>query len=134
MVTPHPLENVVPPLESRPHPTNLVCSQALFFKIPFDSETYFVKRRKEVKWGAHYVTELKNPRHLRWGRFNVSFYFRLINVPAKNYLLKVNNRNTRKRCEIFLKLTIGTIEKGAKYGQYQPISCHCFISIPPKNV
>ena len=26
--------------------------------------------------------------------------------PANIYLFKVNNRNTRKRCEIFLKLTI----------------------------
>ena len=28
--------------------------------------------------------------------------------PAKIYLFKVNNRNTRKRCEICLKLTIKT--------------------------
>ena len=28
--------------------------------------------------------------------------------PAGNYILKVNNRNTRKRCEICSKLTIKT--------------------------
>ena len=28
--------------------------------------------------------------------------------PANNYLLKVNNRNTRKKCEIFSELTIKT--------------------------
>ena len=28
--------------------------------------------------------------------------------PANNYLFKVNNRNTRKRCEICSKLTIKT--------------------------
>ena len=31
--------------------------------------------------------------------------------PAGNYLLKVNNRNTRKRCEICSKLTIKTPER-----------------------
>ena len=30
--------------------------------------------------------------------------------PANIYLIKVNNRNTRKRCEIFSKLTIKTPE------------------------
>ena len=32
-------------------------------------------------------------------------------MPANSYLLKVNNRNTRKRCEICLKLTIRTPER-----------------------
>ena len=32
------------------------------------------------------------------------------NNPANIYLLKVNNRNTRKRCEICSKLTIKTTE------------------------
>ena len=32
------------------------------------------------------------------------------NNPANIYLFKVNNRNTRKRCEIFSKLTIKTPE------------------------
>ena len=31
--------------------------------------------------------------------------------PAENYLLKVNNRNTRTRCEICSKLTIKTLER-----------------------
>ena len=31
--------------------------------------------------------------------------------PASKYLLKVNNRNTRKNCEICLKLTIKTAER-----------------------
>ena len=30
---------------------------------------------------------------------------------ANIYLFKVNNRNTRKRCEIFSKLTIKTLER-----------------------
>ena len=29
-------------------------------------------------------------------------------VPAGNYMLKVNNKNTRARCEMFSKLTIKT--------------------------
>ena len=35
----------------------------------------------------------------------------LIEVPAGNYMLKVNNRNTRTRCEISSKLTIKTPER-----------------------
>ena len=31
-------------------------------------------------------------------------------IPANIYLFKVNNRNTRKRCEIFSKSTIKTPE------------------------
>ena len=31
--------------------------------------------------------------------------------PANIYLLKVNNRNTSKRCEICLKLTVKTPER-----------------------
>ena len=31
--------------------------------------------------------------------------------PAGIYLLKVNNRNTRRRCEIYSKLTIKTPER-----------------------
>ena len=37
--------------------------------------------------------------------------------PASIYLLKVNNRNTRTRCEICSKLTIETLEQGVKYVQ-----------------
>ena len=31
--------------------------------------------------------------------------------PANKYMLKFNNRNTRKRCEIYSKLTIKTQER-----------------------
>ena len=33
------------------------------------------------------------------------------NIPIDNYMLKVNNRNTRTRCEICSKLTIKTLEQ-----------------------
>ena len=33
------------------------------------------------------------------------------NTPAGNYMFKVNNRNTRARCEICSKLTIKTPER-----------------------
>ena len=36
---------------------------------------------------------------------------RLWYFPAGNYMFKVNNRNTRKRCEICSKLTIKTPER-----------------------
>ena len=32
-------------------------------------------------------------------------------------MFKVNNKNTRKKCEICSKLTIKTLEKGVKYVQ-----------------
>ena len=32
-------------------------------------------------------------------------------IPARNYMFKVNNRNTRTRCEICSKLTIKTLER-----------------------
>ena len=32
-------------------------------------------------------------------------------IPAGNYMFKVNNRNTRTRCEICSKLTIKTPER-----------------------
>ena len=35
-------------------------------------------------------------------------------VPAGMYLLKVNNKNTRTRCEICSELTIKTINSGQK--------------------
>ena len=38
-------------------------------------------------------------------------------LPAGNYIFKVNNRNTRTRCEICSKLTIETLEQGVKYVQ-----------------
>ena len=34
-----------------------------------------------------------------------------IQNPAGNYMFKVNNKNTRKRCEICSKLTIKTPEQ-----------------------
>ena len=33
-------------------------------------------------------------------------------VPASIYLIKINNRNTRKRCEVCLKLTMKIPERG----------------------
>ena len=38
-------------------------------------------------------------------------YNPLISLPAGNYMFKVNNRNTRTRCEICSKLTIKTPER-----------------------
>ena len=42
--------------------------------------------------------------------FNDSVYL-LSSPPANIYLFKVNNENTRKRCEIYSKLTIKTPKK-----------------------
>ena len=37
--------------------------------------------------------------------------FFLRNIPAGNYMFKVNNRNTRTRCEIRSKLTVKAPER-----------------------
>ena len=37
--------------------------------------------------------------------------YKSLTNPANIYLFKVNNRNTRKRCEIWSKLTIKTPER-----------------------
>ena len=38
--------------------------------------------------------------------------------PAGNYMFKVNNRNTRTRCEIFSKLTIKTRRQWRRSGVF----------------
>ena len=47
---------------------------------------------------------VKNP-------LRISLNVFLLSIPAGIYLLKVNNRNTRTRCEICSKLTIKTPER-----------------------
>ena len=41
----------------------------------------------------------------------IFYLFSQYTIPAGIYLLKVNNRNTRTRCEICSKLTINTPER-----------------------
>ena len=41
----------------------------------------------------------------------VSLYILSVTIPDGIYLFKVNNRNTRTRCEICSKLTINTPER-----------------------
>ena len=60
------------------------------------------------------VTE-KQYNQLRQVKINQARLLRFVNTifsfPANIYLFKVNNRNTRKRCEICSKLTIATPEQ-----------------------
>ena len=42
---------------------------------------------------------------------NAYFWPFLVNLPAGNYMLKVNNRNTKTRCEISSRLTIKIPER-----------------------
>ena len=39
-------------------------------------------------------------------------------VPTNIYLFKVNNRDTRKGCEICSKLTIKTLERHCRFGVF----------------
>ena len=58
---------------------------------------------------GHFVKLALKGLRLDWNIFEYSeFNFNWIPYPAYIYLFKVNNRNTRKMSEIFLKLTIKT--------------------------
>ena len=54
--------------------------------------------------------DLLMPQNL-FQKLGISHYISLCIFPANIYLLKGNNRNTRKRCEICSKLTIKTQER-----------------------
>ena len=45
------------------------------------------------------------------GRIKIVSKFEIVGVSANNYLFKVNNKNTRKKCEICSKLAINTPER-----------------------
>ena len=52
--------------------------------------------------------------HARYAKSETIHFVRLFchsNYPAGNYMFKVNNRNTRTRCEICSKLTIKIPER-----------------------
>ena len=49
--------------------------------------------------------------HGKNDRYDTYLPGEVINYPVGIYLLKVNNRNPRKRCEICSKLTIKTPER-----------------------
>ena len=48
--------------------------------------------------------------HLLWHYCPYSFVVPFTTYPAANYIFKVDNKNTRTRCEIYLKLTLKTLE------------------------
>ena len=54
--------------------------------------------------------DIKMCKHKKWGKYKKKKSFEGQD-PAGIYLLKVNNRNTRTRCEICSKLTIKTLER-----------------------
>ena len=62
-----------------------------------------------------YLKLVEAQNQLRLAELNVKGEVKNVNileqVPGGIYLLKVNNRNTRARCEICSKLTIKTLER-----------------------
>ena len=56
---------------------------------------------QEIKWNFGILYSLRS----------IEMYHNNMNYPASIYLLKVNNRNSRIRCEISWKLTIKTPER-----------------------
>ena len=73
-----------------------ICSE-LTLKIP--------EQRQLCRSGV-FIDNFEHMSHL----FVVILFLVLNKYPAANYILKVNNRNTRTRCEICSKLTIKTPE------------------------
>ena len=83
----------------------------------FQSLTIFAKSSILDIWlGSEYVAALQGL-GLSLSLSIIQFWLRLIpcffaaHSPAGNHMFKVNNRNTRKRCEICSKLTIKTPEQ-----------------------
>ena len=62
-----------------------------------------------VEHSLFIVVKLLRFKYKRWRIFLK--YLLLIHFPAGNYMFKVNNRNTRTRCEICSKLTIKAPER-----------------------
>ena len=62
-----------------------------------------------IKCKNHPSITAVTERMKKLGNFTVSFSS---NIPVGVYMFKVNNRNTRKRCEIGSKLTIKAPERG----------------------
>ena len=66
-------------------------------------------------------------------KFSTVLRFTLSSFPAGNYTFKVNNRNTRTRCEICSKLTIKTPERRRRSGvfivNFEHISLRSSVSI-----
>ena len=57
-------------------------------------------------FNTHFQIVIFSDKLLPWQHWRYELLF-----PANIYLYKVNNRNSRKRCEIFSKLTIKTPER-----------------------
>ena len=58
-----------------------------------------------------YIVDFEQERWLNWWEMGLPRVDTLCNYPANICLFKVNNRNSRKRCEICSKLTIKTPER-----------------------
>ena len=71
-------------------------SQRNFFKLLFGKTKIFARAPESSKRGKKLFHQLLSFSHL---------------IPAGIFLLKVNNKNTRTRCEICFKLTIKTTER-----------------------
>ena len=73
-----------------------------WFQVSFIFYEYIKKLR--LVSGTHLTKYLSN-----WPNFNTLHFSRY--NPAGNYMFRVNNRNTRTRCEIYRKLTIKTTKR-----------------------
>ena len=54
---------------------------------------------------------VQSPNQINLGTKWLNIIYKKTQFPAGNYMFKVNNRNTRTKCEICSKLTIKTPER-----------------------
>ena len=93
-------------------PSQFSANVLLYFKCFQYPENCYTGKHWD-KW-EHFFTQCKQPKHYR--KNNRAQFFRLrangsINAIVDIYLFKVNNRNTKERCEICSKLATKTPEQ-----------------------
>ena len=102
--------------------TSCVSSYLILSCLTLSSKLASYSRgQKQHSYGVFAVSCLKNLRDLFfwnlldlrtfWNMKGSILYCLRLNVPAGIFLIKVNNRNTRARCEICSKLTIKILEQ-----------------------
>ena len=82
------------------HPETFVCRSTIVCRKNLD-----IRKRKEIR------SLKKNIKTIQMPSSQVSGKKKFMQSPVGIYLLKVNNRNTRTRCEICSKLTTKTPER-----------------------
>ena len=91
-------------------PVNLVAHQTIMFlDKQKQAEKFYIRFKHDLIYSDLNLLDTSNTL-----KFNLSYlsHFHCSGyIPAGNYMFKANNKNTRTRCEICLKLKIKTPER-----------------------